>query len=88
MPLTTSGLDKPGGTEYRRASRSGVDEAAPGTLRGLDCVPLQMTQEAYVSRLLPDGGHEPERTSSAPGTDPEPSALSVFLFTLREGGLP
>ena len=82
MPLTTPGLDKPGGTEYRRATRNDVDGAARGTLRGLDCSPLQMTQDACAPRLLRDGGQEPERASSAPGTDPMPNALPVFLIAL------
>jgi hypothetical protein len=49
---------------------------------------LQMMQDACEPHLLRNGGHEPKRASSAPGTDPMPSARSVFLFTLREGGLP
>ena len=59
-----------------------MDGAARGTLRGLDCSPLQMMQDACEPRLLRNGGHEPERASSAPGTDPMPNALQVFLTEL------
>ena len=82
MPLTTPGLDMLGGTEYRRVTRNDVDGAARGTLRGLDCSPLQMTQDACEPHLLRHGGQEPERASSAPGTDPMPDALQVFLTAL------
>jgi hypothetical protein len=82
MPLTTPGLDMPGGTEYRRTTRNDVDRAARGTRRGLDCSPLQMTQDVSECRLLRASYKEPERASSAPGTDPMPSALRVFLPAL------
>jgi hypothetical protein len=59
-----------------------VDGAARGTLRGLDCSPLRMTQDTCEPRSLRDGGQEPERASSAPGTDPMPNALQVFLTAL------
>ena len=82
MPLTKPGLDKPGGTEYRRPTRNAADGAARGTLKGLDRSLLQMTQEVSAPRLLGDGGQEPERASSAPGTDPMPKALRVFVIAL------
>jgi hypothetical protein len=76
------GLDKPGGTEYRRITRNDVDRAAHGTQRGLDCSLLQMTQDGCEPRLLRNGGQEPESPSSAPGTDPMPNALRVLLNVL------
>jgi hypothetical protein len=83
-----SGLDKPGGTEYRRATRDGVDGAARGTPRAQHYNPLQITQEPCQPRSLRDDGHEPERTRSAPGTDPMLNTLRMCLTALCEGGLP
>jgi hypothetical protein len=88
MLSTMPGLDKPGGTEYRRATRNAVDGAARGTRSGQDCGLLQMMRDACAPRFLHDGGQEPERTSSAPGMDLMPQALRVFVIALCEGGLP
>jgi hypothetical protein len=59
-----------------------VDGAARGALREPDRSLLQMMQDACEPRLLRDGVQEPECASSAPGTDPMPNALRVFLTEL------
>jgi hypothetical protein len=82
MSLTKAGLDKPGRTEYRRAARNAVNGTARGTLEGLDRSLSQLTQDVSAPRLLDDGGQEPKRASSAPGTSPMPEALRMFVIAL------
>jgi hypothetical protein len=82
MLSTMPGLDKSGGTEYRRPTRNAVDRTARRTRRAQGCGLSQMRWDACAPHFLYDGGQEPERTSSAPGTDLKPQALQVFVIAL------